>query len=227
MMYVLHRAVGDELILTNSGTPVKLRFVASLRDSIFQSELLMSEANFRRAFPDQPGYQLLLVDTAGDASATAQQIEQALGDAGADAVGTAGYLASFHRVENTYLSTFQTLGGLGLLLGTVGLATVLLRNVLERRRELALLAAVGFRRSHFMLMATIENVVIVVGGLAAGAICAAIAIAPTVADRGGRLPLSSGALLLLFAVFIVAMVSSVAAMAAATRTPILEALRSE
>ena len=70
-------------------------------------------------------------------------IEDALTDFGADAIGTAERLAAFHRVENTYLSTFQTLGGLGLLLGTVGLATVLLRNALERRRELALLGAVG------------------------------------------------------------------------------------
>jgi hypothetical protein len=227
MTYVLHRAVGDELILTNTGTPVKLRFVAALRDSIFQSELVMSEANFPRAFPDQPGYQMLLVDTPGDAAALSQDIERALSDAGADAAGTADYLASFHRVENTYLSTFQTLGGLGLLLGTVGLATVLLRNVLERRRELALLAAVGYRPSHFVMMAAIENVLIVAGGLTAGAVCAAIAIAPATLARGVRMPLSSSAWLLLFAVFVVAMVSSVAAMTAATRTPLLDALRSE
>ena len=53
-------------------------------------------------------------------------------------------LAAFHRVENTYLSTFQALGGLGLLLGTVGLSAIMFRNVLERRRELALLRAVGY-----------------------------------------------------------------------------------
>jgi putative ABC transport system permease protein len=227
MTYVLHRAVGDEFVLTNAGVPVKLRFVAALRDSIFQSELLMSEAHFRRLFPDRAGYQLLLVDTASSSADVAQEIEQGLSDAGADAVLTAEYLASFHQVENTYLSTFQTLGGLGLLLGTVGLATVLLRNVLERRREFALLAAVGYRRSHFIIMAALENMVIVLGGLAAGALCAAIAVAPTVAERGARLPLSSGALLLLFAVFVVALLSSLAAMAAATRTPLLDTLRSE
>ena len=66
-------------------------------------------------------------------------------DLGADAMPTAERLAEFHTVENTYLSTFQTLGGLGLLIGTVGLAAVVLRNVLERRRELALLRAVGYR----------------------------------------------------------------------------------
>jgi ABC-type antimicrobial peptide transport system permease subunit len=227
MAYVLHRSVGDEFELDNGGTTVKLRFVAALSDSIFQSEVLMSSANFRRLFPDQPGYQMLLVQAAGDVQAVADEVEQGLGDTEADAVDTGAYLASFHRVENTYLSTFQTLGGLGLLLGTVGLATVLLRNLLERRRELALLSAVGFRRSHFVVMAAAENLLVVLGGLAVGAVCAAIAIAPAVAERGGRLPLSSGALLLLGSVFVVAMLSSVAAMAAATRSPLLDALRSE
>ena len=227
MTYVLHRAVGDEFVITNSGAPVTLRFVAALRDSIFQSELLISESNFKRIFPDQQGFQLLLVDVSGDAAEAARQIEQGLSDLGADAIQTADHLASFHRVENTYLSTFQTLGGLGLLLGTVGLATVFLRNIMERRRELALLAAVGFRRSHFLLMTALENVLIVVGGLTVGAAAAAIAIAPAVHERGGRFPFSSGVVLLLFAVFVVAMLSSLAALAAASKTPLLEGLRSE
>ncbi|MGE3511682.1 MAG: FtsX-like permease family protein [Vicinamibacterales bacterium] len=227
MAYVLHRAVGDDFVIDNGGTPVTLRFVAALQDSIFQSEVLMASAYFRSLFPDQAGYSMLLVDTAGQPREVADQLEQGLGDAEADAVDTGTYLASFHRVENTYLSTFQTLGGLGLLLGTVGLGTVLLRNVLERRRELALLAAVGYRRSHFVLMAAAETLLIVLGGLGIGAICAAIAIAPAAAERGARVPLSGGALLLLGSVFAVALLSSVAAMAAATRSPLLNALRSE
>lgn len=227
MTYVLHRAVGEEFALPVVGGPVRLKFVAALSDSIFQSELVMSERNFRRLFPDQAGSRMLLVETTASAGEVSREIEAGLSDAGADAVETSAYLASFHRVENTYLSTFQTLGGLGLLLGTVGLATVLLRNAIERRRELAMLAAVGYRRSHFLIMALVENFVIVVGGLLAGAACAAVAIAPAVADRGGRVPLSSGALLLLFAVFVVAMLSSLAAVAGVTKSPLLEALRSE
>ena len=54
-------------------------------------------------------------------------------------------LAQFLAVQNTYLSTFQSLGALGLLLGTIGLAVVQLRSVLERRGELALMRAGGFR----------------------------------------------------------------------------------
>jgi ABC-type antimicrobial peptide transport system permease subunit len=148
-------------------------------------------------------------------------------DFGADATGTAERLAQFHRVENTYLSTFQTLGGLGLLLGTVGLAAVLFRNVLERRRELALLAAVGYRRGHFLLMVAAENALLLAGGLAAGAVCAALAITPAVVERGGTVPLSSGGALLLFAVFVTGLLSSIIAVRLATRSPVLAALRSE
>jgi len=228
MAYVLHRGLGDDLVISNGGRSITLRFVASLHDSIFQSELLMSEANFLKLFPEQNGFQFLLVD-AGTVSPDAAQseIESALGDFGADATRPAERLAAFHRVENTYLSTFQTLGGFGLLLGTVGLATVLVRNVLERRRELGLLGAVGFGRRDFLLMAAAENTVLVVCGLVAGSVSAGLAIAPAVAERGGRVPLSSGAALLLFSVLVVALLSSVAATAAATRGPLLDSLRAE
>ena len=52
------------------------------------------------------------------------------------------------------------LGGLGLVLGTLGLGAVLLRNVLERRRELALLRALGYRRADFFAMVMAENILL-------------------------------------------------------------------
>jgi ABC-type antimicrobial peptide transport system permease subunit len=202
--------------------------VAALRDSIFQGELLMAREPFVRLFPEQPGYRVLLVRGAADQTGRMRAaIEDGLADLGATVVGTEERLAQFHRVENTYLSTFQTLGGLGLLLGTVGLSTVLLRNVLERRRELALLGAVGYRRAHVLTLVVAENVLLLGAGLAAGALSAALAIAPAVAERGGRLPFTSGGALLLFSVFMTGLLSSVIAMRAATRTPLLVSLRSE
>jgi hypothetical protein len=228
MTYVLHRQLGDVIIMMRGDREIRLRLVGALRDSILQGELIMSQANFHALFPDQEGYQVLLVETAPERAAdVATRLEDALSDLGGDATGTAERLARFHRVENTYLSTFQTLGGLGLLLGTVGLATVLLRNVLERRRELALLGAIGYRRGHFLLMVAAENTLLLAGGLIAGALCAALAITPAVMERGGRLPLTSGGALLLFGVFATGLLSSLAATRAVTRSPLLESLRSE
>jgi putative ABC transport system permease protein len=228
MTYVLHRRLGEDIVVTRGARQIRLRLVGALRDSIFQRELLMSQTHFLKQFPEQEGYRLLLVETPADrAPDVSAKIEGALSDLGADATGTAERLAEFHKVENTYLSTFQTLGGLGLLLGTVGLATVLLRNVLERRRELALLGAVGYRRRHFLLMVMAENALLLTAGLVAGAVCAGLAIAPAVAERGGRIPLTSGGALLLFAVFVTGLLSSIIATRAAIRGPLLESLRSE
>jgi ABC-type lipoprotein release transport system permease subunit len=228
MQYVLHRALGEDIVITRGGKPVRLRLVAALRDSLFQGELLMSRANFLRLFPDQEGSHVFLVDTPPDrAAAVTVGLEDALSEYGADAMLTTERLAAFHRVENTYLSTFQTLGGLGLLLGTVGLATVLLRNALERRRELALLAAVGYRRQHFGLMVLAENVVLLAVGLIAGAASASLAIAPAIAERGGRFPLTLSGVLLLFSVFVTGLLSSAIATRAVTRAPLLASLRSE
>ncbi|MBI3048709.1 MAG: ABC transporter permease [Acidobacteria bacterium] len=228
MTYILHRQLGDDIVITRGDRQIRLRLVAALRDSIFQSELLMAEDRFLELFPEEEGYRFLLLETVPErAGDVAGVIESALADFGADATGTAERLARFHRVENTYLSTFRTLGGLGLLLGTIGLATVFLRNALERRRELALLGAVGYRQRHFVLMAAAENALLLGAGLATGALCAALAIAPAVAERGGRLPLTSGGALLVFAVFVTGLLSSLAATRAATRAPLLDALRSE
>ena len=223
--YVLHLKVGEDLVLNTNTGPVRLRIIAALADSIFQSELLMSEKNFLRLFPGEDGFRYFLVD-ASQPEPVAQLLEDRLADFGFDAVTTRDRLANFHRVENTYLSTFQMLGALGLLLGTLGMAAVLLRNVLERRRELALLRAFGYNSSHFTLMVVAENAFLLLAGLVTGAVCALLAIAPVFIQRGGRLPnISLGVLLL--AVLISGLIASLLATWAALRSPLLPSLRAE
>jgi putative ABC transport system permease protein len=228
MTYVLHKSVGDEMELVRGDRRIRLKFVAALADSIFQSELVMAEDHFVHLFPEEQGYRFLLVDApAAQASDLGDTIERTAADLGADAAPTAQRLAEFHAVENTYLSTFQTLGGLGLLVGTIGLAAVLLRNVLERRRELALLRAVGYGRSNLFTIVLAENAVLLGCGLLVGAISAFIAIAPAAIERGARLPLSAGGWLLLLAVLAAGLLSSLVATRAAVRAPLVSALRSE
>ena len=118
------------------------------------------------------------------------------------------------------------LGGLGLVLGTLGLGAILLRNVLERRRELALLRALGYQQSDFLAMVVAENVLLLIAGLMVGTFCALLAIAPMWLDRGGRLPIATLGLLLL-GVLGTGLLASLGATAAALRAPLLSALRTE
>jgi hypothetical protein len=228
LAYVLHRKVGEELeLIAGDGQPVRLRIVAALTDSLFQGELLMAEEDFLRLFPAEVGYRWFAVDLPpAEQTPVAAFLEERLADYGFDAVSAAEKLARFHEVENTYLSTFQTLGGLGLLLGTVGLAIVLLRNVLERRSELALMRAVGYRQWHLSVQVFAENLLLLGGGLLIGCLSAAVAIGPALSQRGGRL-LGASLVLLLLAVLLTGMLASLLALRALARSPLLASLRGE
>ena len=225
-MWILHKQLGDDIVLQNEmGGTVKLRLVGLLKTSIFQSELLISEENFLRHFPDQSGYGAFLVETQQPVQLTAL-LESQLKDIGLDAVSTAQKLAHFQEVENTYLSTFQTLGGLGLLLGTLGLGIVLLRNVIERRGELAVLRAFGFRRAVLSRMLLAENGFLMFVGLAIGSVSALIAVAPHVMSYGALIPWGSLALTLVI-IYGAGLIASAIAVFFALRAPLLPALKEE
>jgi len=228
VQWILHSGLGQDFTITDErGETVRLRFVGLLSGSVFQSELIMSEAHFLRLFPSQSGYGFFLIETPpGGARAVASALEESLADYGFDATVTSERLASFAVVENTYLATFQTLGGLGLVLGTLGLGAILLRNVLERRGELALLRALGFRQRALAVLVLAENGFLLVLGLLCGVTCALLAVAPHLRTHAGEMPWTQ--LLLMLALVIVAgMSSSALAVRAALRVPMLSALREE
>ena len=147
-------------------------------------------------------------------------------DVGLELTPAARRLAQFDAVQNTYLGTFQVLGGLGLLLGSIGLGIVVLRNVLERRAELAVLLAVGYRRRTVQKLLLTEHGALLALGLAIGVITAAVAVLPSVMSPGAELPYRSLGLTLA-AVLVNGMLWTWAATKAALRGNLLTALRNE
>lgn len=233
-MYSLHLGgeFGNPLgatyeIVDRRGGRLTLQVVGLLKNSIFQGDLLISETALLQHFPDVTGYRYFLLDVpSGEATATETALERTLGDFGFDAESTRARLTELMAVQNTYLSTFQSLGGLGLLLGTFGLAVVQLRNVLERRGELALLRAAGFGRALLGRMVMIENGLLLASGLAVGLVASLVAVAPHLVSGGAALPWQSlGATLSL--VIVVGLLAGLAAVRAVLATPLLPALRGE
>ena len=228
LMYVLHLGIGDDFTFTPEGqSEVRLRIVGALADSVLQSELIIGEQNFVRLFPRHEGYRVWMIETPGaDPAAVTTQLEDRLSDYGLDVTSTHDRWAAYHEVENTYLTTFQALGSLGLLLGTLGLGAVLARNVLERRKEIGLLSAIGYSPSNIRGMVLSEGMAMVIGGLLIGTVCAAIAILPALRDRAQSLPLGS-LFLLLLVVTATGAVASLIAINLTTRTPVVRAIKSE
>jgi putative ABC transport system permease protein len=227
MLYVLHKQIGDVLEIPNGAEPLRLEIVAALSGSIFQSEILIAESEFLKAFPHEQGFRLFLIEAEeSEQAALTAQLEDALSDSGFDVSPTAERLAQYHRVENTYLSTFQALGALGLLVGTIGLAAVLLRNVLERRRQLALLNAVGFEHRDLFALVLAENAMLLVAGLAAGTLTALLAVSPALIGRA-QAAHPVGLIALVSGVWAIGLLAAACATHFALKTPLLAALRSE
>ncbi len=229
LQYVLHSAVGDVLTLDADSTrPFRVRVVASLDDSMLQGEILVAEPAFVELFPDVEGYRMLLAEVPAGATRTdevARLLEERLEPFGLDAEDSVKRLDAYHRVENTYLSTFQALGGLGLVLGCFGLLAITARNVLERRRELALLGAAGFRGGQLQQLMAAETLAIIVSGLLIGVVAAAVAIGPVLVSR--RTPPSAVPLLALALVALVGLITAIAATRSVRRLPLVASLRSE
>jgi len=226
--WALGKSVGDTLPYPDEpGQTVSLRLAKLVGNSILQGSLLISEEEFVRLFPSESGYRVFLIDAAPErAEAVSKELSRALRDIGIELTPAARRLAEFNAVENTYLSIFQALGGLGLLLGSVGLGIVVLRNVLERRGELALLRAVGFPKRSVQWLVLAEHWGLVALGLACGVVAAVVAVLPALRSPGAGVPYVSLGITLA-AVAGSSLLWTWLAAIAALRGPVLPALRNE
>ena len=226
LRWILHHNPDDDFVIQDAfGKPLRLE-LETIENSLFQSQLIISEANFMKHFPNQSGYQFFLIKTPPALRAeTAQVLEKTLGDYGFDLTSASERLASYRAVENTYISTFQSLGGLGVLLGTFGLALVLFRNIIERRGELATLRAFGFRRRLLARMLFIESCFLLTVGMLIGIVAGVVAI---LGSQGGlpSFPWVSLTITLLF-IFGFGIIANAIAVAVALRSPLLSTLKSE
>lgn len=193
IQWALGKRIGDTLEHADErGRPVTLRIVGGVANSVLQGSLVMDEAAFTRLFPSEGGHRFFLVDApSNQVAAVSATLTRALGDFGLELTPAARRLDQFNAVQNTYLGTFQVLGGLGLLVGSCGLGVVVLRNVLERRAELALLTAVGFRRGRLARLVLAEHAVLLLAGLGLGLAAAALAVLPALLTPGREVPVAS------------------------------------
>jgi ABC-type antimicrobial peptide transport system permease subunit len=196
--WALGKKLGEALgYRDEQGRLFQVKLVGAVANSILQGSLIIDEAEFVKRFPNESGYRMFLIDAPSNSvRQVSASLSRALQDVGLELTPTAERLDAFNAVQNTYLGTFQILGGLGLLLGSAGLGVVVLRNVLERRGELGLLLAVGFRRRTLQAMVLSEHGALLALGLGLGVIAAAVAVLPSLLTPGTPLPYRSLALTL-------------------------------
>jgi ABC-type lipoprotein release transport system permease subunit len=194
-MWALGKGVGDSLeFIDESGRPFRVKLVGLLADTVMQGNVMISEQALLARYPSTAGRRVFLIDAPADrAAAVSAALSQALSDAGLELTPAVRRLGELMAVQNTYLAIFGVLGGLGMLLGSAGLAVVVLRNVLERRGELAVMSAMGLPARTVRQVVLAEHVLLLALGLAVGVTAALVAMAPVLMGQGSRPPVGFAA----------------------------------
>lgn len=177
----LGKKVGDELLYQNEkGDTLRLKLIAGTTPSIFQGYVIISNEHFLRNYPSSSGSYVFLIDGEPEKEeAIGEELRSVYRDFGWEMESTSKRLVEFYSVTNTYLSIFLALGALGMILGTIGLAIILARTILERRREIALMQAIGFGTRHLFRLLVNEYLILLIAGVLTGFVTALVATLPS------------------------------------------------
>lgn len=185
LMWVLKKKPGDRIDYTDEqGNTFPLEIAGTLAGSVFQGSFIVDEQRFLERYPSTGGYQLFLADTPGDLAETRGILQKSLTDLGATVTTTSDRLAAFNSVENTYISIFNVLGGLGVILGAAGLGIVTARNLSERRNEFSQLHQIGISRKIIRSLIVRETRQYILWASGIGLAAAIISILPALPRTG-------------------------------------------
>jgi putative ABC transport system permease protein len=131
--------------------------------------LMVSQTIFDRLPSTTPGVDLLLQAAPGvTARELADQVQRATIGQGADATTTRQILDDSFAAGRGFVDLLLALVRVGLLVGVFSLGTIALRAVVERRRAIGVLRAIGFRPGQVLLGILLETILTATAGLAVG-----------------------------------------------------------
>jgi putative ABC transport system permease protein len=173
----LGKSLGDSIkYVDERGETIYLVLSGGLENSVFQGNLIISEANFIKHFPSISGSKIILADVqASQSEELKENLEGALRNYGVEIESASLKLATFNSVTNTYLDIFLALGGIALILGTFGLAIILIRSIGSRKKQYAMMQAYGITISTIRKIIIIEFMIILITGIVIGLLAAVTA----------------------------------------------------
>ena len=180
LMWALKMGIGGRLnYVDGEGKPFEVEVVGAFKGSMLQGALFIKEEDFLDKFKQQGGYRsFMLTGNKEDAKKLAVHLEDRLFQHGMEFRDSLDKLAELQKVENTYLSIFQGLGGLGMLIGTCGLGLVVVRNLVERAQEFALFEAIGYQLNYLRKNVFFEHARLAFWGIVLGSVSAILGITP-------------------------------------------------
>jgi putative ABC transport system permease protein len=131
----------------------------------------LGEQAWRSVYGD-PGYSVhyLSLNPGSDSDNVAKAIESALVTSGAQADSLTKIAEEANALSRNFLYLMQAFMGLGLVVGIAAIGVIAFRTVVERRQQIGMLRAIGYKKSTVALSFLIESSFVTVLGVASGTI---------------------------------------------------------
>jgi putative ABC transport system permease protein len=162
LLWSLGKKLGDTLLyLGENGEKASVLLAGTLQNSIFQGYILMDKNLFSEIWSEIAGSEIMLLKVPDNEIVnTKNLISQALNNYGTRVIPTGDRMKMFYSVTDTYLTIFLTLGGLGLLLGIFSFIIVVRRNLIARKKEVAMYRTLGFTEKRIYYLLYQENIIV-------------------------------------------------------------------
>jgi ABC-type antimicrobial peptide transport system permease subunit len=164
-------ALGHVFTVDTEKGPAELVVAGILSPSVIAGNFVMHEDFLKQLYPTGSGYRVVFVKTQAK-DALINELEKGLATYGLDARKVEDIVRETTSAEQGYMNLFQAYLGAGLVLGVVALAVTQAREVTERRRDIAMLKAIGLSRDSigrvFYIEAAIVGLMSLTIGLIAG-----------------------------------------------------------
>ena len=182
LTWSLMKSVGDTLFYQSErGDSVPVVIAGTYPTGIFHGNAIMSSEDFRRLWPKEGGWEVLLMKSSRPKEA-AEILSIAMNEYGLNVQTVEERIKMFFEVTETYLIIFLTLGGLGLLLGVFSLMIIVRKNLTAQLPTIRQYRATGFSEPLIRQLLLHENLLVPFYAICVGAIGSIISIS---ANPGG------------------------------------------
>ena len=155
-----------------SGREVRLTIIGILADTapFEMAGISTSQATLARAFPGRanPTIYYFALQPGADAGAEAARLESAFLSYGMEAESIEKVMRDASAANVTFNRLVQGFLGLGLLVGVAALGVISARSVVERRQQIGVLRAIGFRRRAVQATFLLESSFVALTSIAVG-----------------------------------------------------------
>ena len=220
-----------------TGRSVRLKVIGVLKDSapMEMAGISSSQATYQRAFPGrfEPTIHYFALAPGVDPETTATKLESAFLANGMQAESIQKVLDDTLAANRTFNRLIQGFMGLGLIVGVAALGVISARAVVERRQQIGVLRAIGFRRGMVQAVFLIESSFIALTSIVVGTVLGLVLAENIISDSRKQpswenltLVVPWGSFAVVFAiVYIVALAATLAPALRASRIRPAEALR--